>query len=524
MSAAASGTPVSSERELEAVDPRNGRALPPVQASGREEVQAAVRTAREAQESWAQLKQRERERLLEKAARRLLEEREEGLSLVRREIGKTPADALFSEGLGPLDAVRGWKRVLEAAPAGAVSLNPIAFPKKSARIELVPRGVIGIIAPWNFPVSGLYRSVFPALLTGNTVVVKPSEHSPRSSSWFLRVLSEELPSGVVSIVLGAGDVGQALLEQDIDACVFTGSSAVGAVVERQCFERGIACSAEMGGNDAAIVLEDADLPRTAAGLVQWALQNAGQACGAVEVVYVDSRIAEKLVARLVDACRRLQRPVPPESAGSYAPLAFRAQLQRVLAQLEDAKNKGAVVETGGTADGLWLAPTVLSACAPTMTVVSEETFGPVLPIVVVDGPAEATRLVNGGKYGLTASIWTRDLERAEKLASHLDVGVVTINNHAFTGAIPDLPWSGRRASGRGIASSPWSLLTFTRPKTVAIDRSEAPDPFWVPYDQDLEDLGHLLAEAQAGHLAQAYRIPLLLRKRVKAVKAFFGMG
>jgi len=510
--------------DIEGVDPRNLRQLPPVRTSSLEDVKRAVRTAREAQAKWAELGLGERTRLLERAAKRLLTERDEGLAIVRREIGKTPADALFTEALGPLDAVRGWRRVIDSAPAGSVSLSAIAFPKKSARIELVPRGVVAIIAPWNFPVAGLYRSVLPALLLGNAIVVKPSERSPRSSGWFLRILAEVLPHGVVNTLFGDGAVGQALLAEDVDACVFTGSSAVGQVVERHCQERGIACSAEMGGNDAAIVLSDADLPRTTAGIVQWALQNAGQACGAVEVVYADSRIALELSARLTDACRRLKQPSPVEGAGSYAPLAFQAQLDRVLAQLKDARERGAVIETGGSADDLWLQPTVVTGCTPDMELVREETFGPVIPVVSVDGPAEALRHVNSGKYGLTASIWTKDLGRAERLAQRLDVGVVTVNNHAFTGAIPDLPWAGRRASGRGIAGSAWSLSTFARPKAIVVDASDAPDPFWVPYDADLEELGHLLADAQLGRLTRAYKIPLLLRKRVKAVKAFFGMS
>jgi acyl-CoA reductase-like NAD-dependent aldehyde dehydrogenase len=524
MNLAADFADASGSAEIEGLDPRNLRPLPPVRSSSLDEVARAVRTAREAQPKWQELSSADRFRLLERAAKRLLAERDEGLSIVRREIGKTPADALFTEALGPLDALRGWRKVIDHAPAGSVSLSPIAFPKKSARIELTPRGVVGIIAPWNFPVAGLYRSVFPALLLGNAIVVKPSEHSPRSSGWFLRILSEVLPPGTVNVLFGDGAIGEALVMADIDACVFTGSTAVGQLVERRCFDRGIACSAEMGGNDAAIVLNDADLPRTAAGLVQWALQNAGQACGAVEVVYADSRIAEQLVARLTDACRRLKRPVPDEGAGSYAPIAFRAQLERVQAQLTDARERGAVVETGGVADGLWLAPTVLSGCTTDMDIVREETFGPVIPVVSVDGAAEGIRHVNAGKYGLTASIWTRDLARADVLAGRLDVGVVTVNNHAFTGAIPELPWSGRRASGRGIAGSAWSLATFARPKAIVLDGSDSPEPFWVPYDGDLEELGHLLADAQLGRLTRAYKIPLLLRKRVKAVKAFFGIG
>lgn len=508
---------------LQGVDPRNGQRLEPVPVTDSNALREAVSNAKLAQPAWNAVGFAERARVLKKAAKRMLAERRDCLAIVEQEIGKVPADALFTEALGPLDSLLGWIKVIESAPAGKVSLNPLAFPKKEARIELVPRGVVGVLAPWNFPVAGLYRSVFPALLLGNAVVLKPSEHSPRSSAWFARMLQAELPPCVLQLVQGGADVGEALVDAEIDACVFTGSTAVGKKVESRCLERGIAVSAEMGGNDAAIVLHDADLPRTVAGLTHWALQNAGQACGAVEVVYADSRIAKELTDRLADAFRRLQAAPEPGLSGSVAPLAHPAQLDSVIAQLNDAKEKGAEVLCGGTSTGLFLQPTVLGSCSDDMAVVREETFGPVLPVVVVDGAADAVRRVNRGRYGLTASIWTGDYERAEVLAQQLDVGVVTINNHAFTGAIAALPWSGRRDSGRGIANSAWSLLTFSRPKTIVSDRSPGPEPFWVPLDDDLIELGHLLADAQRGRVARAFKIPLLLRKRVAHVKAFFGM-
>lgn len=486
------------------------------------QVEDRVRMAAEARESWAERGLEERHALLKKAAKRLLRSREEIIGICESELGKVRADALFTEGLGPLDALSGWMRVITHASVGKVSLNPIAFPQKSARIELVPRGVVGIIAPWNFPTAGLYRSVFPALLLGNAVVVKPSEHSPRSSGWFLRVLAEELPPGLVQVVSGDGTVGQMLLDTQIDACVFTGSSRVGMLVEQKCFARGIACSAEQGGNDAAIVLEDADLPRTVAGITHWALQNAGQACGAIEVVYAESRIAPQLVERLRDALRRLS--LGDVRQRSLAPLAFAAQRDLVMGQIDDAVQKGAVLETGGRADGNFVEPTLLTGCDESMAVVSEETFGPVIPVVVVDGAADAIRRVNAGKYGLTCSLWTRNVDRARHLARRLDVGTVTINNHALTGAMVELPWSGRRGSGRGVANSAWSLLTFARPQAVLVDLAQGPEPYWLPFDHNLEQLGDVLADAQLGNVTRAYKLPFLLSARKKAIKAFFGMS
>lgn len=485
------------------------------------EVHERVEAARLASKEWAGLGLDERYKRMRRAAKRLLAQRREIIDITGRELGKAEADALFTEGLGPVATLADWKRVIDKAPAGKISLNPLAFPHKSARINLVPRGVIGIIAPWNFPVAGLYRSVLPALLLGNSVVVKPSEHSPQSSGWFLRILAEELPPGVVGVVSGDGTVGNLLLDAAIDGCVFTGSTKVGSEVQKKCDERGLASSVEMGGKDAAIVLSDADLNRTVAGLLQWALQNAGQSCGAVEIVYADSRIAENLRVRLTDAVRRLS--TGPLAKASLAPLATDHQRDVVLQQIEDAVAKGAKLETGGQVEGRFIAPVVLSGCDESMLVISEETFGPVIPIVTVDGPADAIRRVNAGKYGLTCSLWTRDLDRARELAGGLDVGTVTVNNHGLTGAMAELPWSGRRASGRGIANSAWSLLTFARPQAVLVDASTGTEPYWLPYDDALLELGHLLSDAQLGKVARAPKLPLLFSARKKALKSFFGL-
>lgn len=505
---------------LRRVSPLDLRALPPVRAATPSEVDAAVARARAAQAGWASERLSDRMQRLRSAASAMLARRAEIVECVRRETGKTEVDALFTEALGPLETLSGWKRVLASALEERVRLNPLSFPHKRAHYALVPRGVIGVIAPWNYPVAGLYRSVFPALLTGNGVVVKPSEYTPESSAWFVERLAEALPEGLVQVVQGDGRVGAALLNAGIDACVFTGSTETGKRVRVRAAELGIPCSAEMGGNDAAIVLGDCDLPRTVAGLTHWALHNAGQACGAVEMVYADTRIADRLVQALAASFQRLTLGEGGFAEVDVAPLAHRNQLERVEAHVSDALDKGAKLVVGGRrfGRGLGYEPTLLDHCTDRMRVVQEETFGPVLAVVRVDGAADAIRRVNRGRYGLTASIWTRDTARAERLASRLSVGVVTVNNHSLTGAMPQLPWSGTRDSGFGIANSRWSLTTFARPKTVLVDRSSDPDIFWVPVDRRLYELGELLADASLKRFGRAYRIPSLLRGRVRALR------
>jgi acyl-CoA reductase-like NAD-dependent aldehyde dehydrogenase len=458
---------------------------------------------------------------LASAAREMLRRRHEVIALARDEMGKVYIEGLWNEAIGPLDAVRAWARVVRRATRRErVWLNPLSFPRKSAHVDLVPRGVIGVIAPWNFPVAGLYRPTIPALMTGNGLVVKPSEVSPKTSAWLLEQLAAALPEGLVHVVQGDGQVGAALIDAGIDACVFTGSPESGRAVRLQCADRAIPSSIEMGGKDPAIVLADCDLPRTVAGITHWTLSNAGQACGAIEVAYVDDGIADAFIAAMCRAWTRLR--VGPEPFSDVAPLANLRQLEKVRSHVDDARAKGAVVVCGGVcAEGsLQYPPTLLDRCDERMKVIGEETFGPVLAVVRVDGAADAVRRTNASRYGLGASIWTQDIARARRLAERLDVGVVTINDHAFSGAIPALPWSGTRDTGFGVANSAHALSTFVRPRATVVDRAASSELFWMPYDDTLWRIGDILADVQLGRLERVWRLPLLIAQRKKVLRDF----
>jgi acyl-CoA reductase-like NAD-dependent aldehyde dehydrogenase len=510
------GTRVNGEHASASAKPSVDAPLPEALA---ESVQRAVAGCRDAQQHWARQPLDTRIAALQRAAKEMLRRRAEAIELSKSEIGKVETEGLFNEALGPLDTVNGWAKVVRAATSRRhVSLNPVSFPGKSAYVDAIPRGVVGIIAPWNFPIAGLYRSVLPALMTGNGVVLKPSEYTPRASGWLIERLAAELPDGLVQTVEGDGRAGAALVAAGIDACVFTGSTRTGHIVRVQCAERGIPASIEMGGKDAAIVLADCDIARTVAGITSWALGNAGQACRGIEIAYVEQSIANEFIDRLRRAWTRLT----PESV---APLGNKRQLDIVLAQVEDARAKGATVVCGGhrgePRDNLWYPPTVLDGCDEHMAVMHDETFGPVLAVARIEGATEAIRHVNRSQYGLGASIWTRDLDRARRLAERLEVGVVDINNHAFAGAIPSLPCSGNRDSGFAITNGPDSLATFVRPRTTTVDASESPELYWMPYDGALRELGEILADAQVGRVLAAWKLPLLIRKRLKTVRGFF---
>jgi acyl-CoA reductase-like NAD-dependent aldehyde dehydrogenase len=520
-------SPVIRDGKITGACPVDFRPLPTVAVTSDPDLGAVVKAARAVQPRWEALGLDERARLLKRAGRRMLERRQEVLELLHDEAGKTPAEILMSEALGPLQYISDWIKVVRRySRPRKLPINPLAFPGKSGRTEVVPRGVVGIIAPWNYPLANFFKPVFAALLTGNTVVLKPSEYSPRTAAWFAEAMGELIPKSVLACVYGDRQIGQALVRAGINAVTFTGSYASGREVVRLAAEEMIPCSCELGGKDAAIVLSDCALDRTVAGILHWGFHNAGQACGDIERVYVENAIAPQFVEQLADAASRLRVHSGDPATSDVGPVVHAAQLAIVEEHVADALARGATLVCGGrrTGTGLWYEPTVLDHCNHTMKVMTEPTFGPVLPIARVSDPEEAATQSNDCGYGLNASIWSTDRERAGALGKRLEVGTVFINNHALTGAMAAAPWTGVKHTGYGIANSAFALAHYTRPRTTVVDRSAAPDPFWFPVDESLEELGHALADAQLGKIGAALKLPFLIRRRTAEVERFAKPG
>ncbi|MFO0727760.1 MAG: aldehyde dehydrogenase family protein [Myxococcota bacterium] len=497
--------------------------LPKVAITSAAEVSAAVARAKAAQPGWVALGFEARAALLKQAAKRMVERREDVVALMREEVGKYPADVLMSEALAPLDSLLQWigiaKKALAPRPVG---LNPVAFPGKKARVELEPRGVIGVIAPWNFPLAYFMKPLYPALLAGNTVVLKPSELAPRMAEWLTQRLQEFLPSDVVQCVVGGPETGRALIKGGIDGLVFTGSVQTGKEVMRACAEAMIPLSAELGGKDPAIVLPDCNLDRTVAGILHWSFTNAGQSCSSIERIYVHERIADRFVAMLADAASRLATEPREDGSVDIGPLIDEKLLLRVESQVADAVRDGARVLCGGrrTGRGYTYRPTVLDRVHHGMRIAKEEIFGPVVCVIRVPSAEEAIRLANDSSFGLNASVWSENIAEAEKIGARLEAGVVLINNHSVTGAMPALPWSGVKQTGYGIANSAHSFGLFTRPKTYLIDTNKGPDAWWLPMDAALEEMGDRLAEAQLGRVLKAIPVPFLMGGRKKTIERF----
>jgi acyl-CoA reductase-like NAD-dependent aldehyde dehydrogenase len=461
--------------------PASGEPLAAVTATEPSAVAAIVAKARGAQGAWAATPVRERAKLLLAVKDRVLDRAEAIAKAVHAETGKPEVEALLSEVLPTADVVDYWTdSIEELLDATEVELDKMSYPGKTGLIFREARGVVALITPWNYPVALPLRTLLPALLAGNAVVFKPSEVTPRAGKLVCDLFEGILPAGVLELVQGGGDVGAALAEADVDLVVFTGSVATGKKVARACAERVSPCALELGGKDAAIVLEDANLDRAVSGIVWGALTNAGQNCASVERVYVEATVAQRFIDKVVAEVKTLRPGV------ELGPLTTLAQKDTAVGHIAAAKAAGAKVLVEGEVDGLKLPATVVQVENDDSALMRDETFGPVIPIAIVKSADEAIQRANASRFGLTASLWTKNIRRAEELAHKLRAGVVTINNHAFTGALPAAPWSGQGETGYGITNSPLALDGLTRPRFVLTDRSgKKRELWWYPYTANL---------------------------------------
>ncbi len=501
--------------------PLDGEPLEAVEPTPLPRIAELTRAAREAQKAWAERGPAERAQVVGGVKDRVLDRAEAIAKMLHEELGKPETESMLAEVLPSADVVDFWCRSIEEMLEPTdVELDAVSYPGKRGSVRREPRGVVAVIMPWNFPVALPLRTIVPALLAGNAVVFKPSEISPRAGQAVADLFEGLLPKGVFSLVQGGAEAGAALCEADVDLVVFTGSVRSGRKVAHACAERLIPCSLELGGKDAAIVLDDAKLDRAARGVVWGAMANAGQNCAAIERVYVEKKIADAFCKEVTAVAKELR------FKQDYGPLATEAQRKIVEAHVEDAKKTdGAQVLCGGDKldEGYGYAPTVMRLETDDTSLMREETFGPVLPIRVVADEEEAIKLANDSKYGLTASVWTKDVARGQRVAERLRAGVVTINNHAFTGALPQAPWSGFGETGYGVTNSPFALEALTRPRFVLVDKNRAlREVWWYPYTPVLHTIALSFTKLRSGTTSLFEKISALFALLKALPKRLFG--
>ena len=473
---------------------------------------AAVAQTRSAAAAWAAKTATQRAAALRAVGKKILGQADELAQIVHRETGKPLAEAYSADVLNVADLFGYWcdrgPSILAPRPGRIPKLE---MPGKRAEVQRVARGVVAIIAPWNFPVAIPMRGMVPALLAGNGVVLKASEHTPESGRWLVQRLREEL-GPIVACLEGAGEAGAALIEAQPDLVLFTGSTLTGRKVAVACAERGIAFDCELGGKDCAVVLDDANVQRAAAGIAWGIVNNAGQNCASVERVAVHEAIADTFVPALV---KRLE-----QTTTDVKELVTADQKALVRGHLLDAADRGGKVLCGGLPDDpeAVIPPTLIGDLPSDAAAWRDESFGPIAVLTICSDDDALVAAANDSQFGLGASVWTADTDRGLRIADQLDTGMVWINNHAFTGAVPDLPWVGTGNSGGGITNSPDALVHMTRPKMVLVDRNSKFEPWWYPYGDSMVALMKAVVKKQRdGGFGTLFATLGALNRRMKDV-------
>ncbi len=454
--------------------PWTGAPLAELPQSSPDDVAVAVARARTAQRVWAERDVRDRARVLRRLHDLVLEQQSQALDLVQKESGKARIHA-FEELADVAFNARWYARVGRRLLATERHAGMIPVLTK-VREHHEPWGVVGIVAPWNYPLTLAVSDALPALLAGNAVVLKPDTQTALTALWVAERLAEAgLPEDLFLVVLGDGPVVGSALVDAADFVCFTGSTATGRQVAQRAAARLVPASLELGGKNAAYVAEDADLARAAEGLVRDCFTGAGQLCVSMERLLVHEKVADRFLDLFTDRVRRLRLSAALDFSGDVGSLISRAQLDKVQGHVEDAVASGARVLVGGRprpeVGPLFFEPTVLEGVTPAARCFGEETFGPVVAVQRVASDAEALAIANDTPYGLNAAVWTKDLRRGSLLARRIEAGSVSVNESyiASWGSVAS-PIGGHKQSGLGRRHGAAGLLRFTQPKTVAVQR------------------------------------------------------
>ena len=463
-------------------NPANGEVWAEVSDGVRKDAKKAIEVAAAAQAEWAALPHSQRAGFLLKAADILEKRQMDFVNALIDEGGAWIGKGMFESGYVP--------GIFRAAAAAVYQMNGEILPSEHGKVSMVvrqPLGVVSVISPWNFPLLLSARGLAVALAVGNAVVLKPSEETPVSGGLMIAELFEEagLPAGVFNVITcsreNVVEVGDELVTHpQVGGISFTGSTAVGRQIAARAGGLLKKACVELGGKDALIILEDADMERALNAATFGAFMHQGQICMSVERIIIDESIADEFTGRFVEKVKTLNVGDPREMPNVIGPIINRRQLDRIHGQVTEAVEQGARLLAGGTHEQLFYRPTVLGDVRPEMRVFREETFGPVAPITTVKGVDEAVALANDSEYGLSAGIITRDEEKGFAVARRLQTGMAHVNCSSVNDE-PHVPFGGVKSSGVGRHGGMASVEAFTESRWLTLERGgrHFPPPFVV---------------------------------------------
>lgn len=517
---------IETDRKLVSENPATLESVGEVSLATPELCRTAILAAKDAFPAWRWLDPREKRAILKRAENILARRASEAARLIAMEKGSPYPESLSVEVFGALQSLNyyGQNQGRLLRPGRAGHHTPLFF-NKSGSFHFHPLGPTLIISPWNFPFLIPVCDILSALTGGNTVVLRPSTTTPLIALFIGEIFVEAgLPPGVLNVVVCRVPEAEAMIvDRDIQTVMFTGSVGVGKRVVELCSRNLTNLALELGGKDPMVVLEDADLERAARGAVWTAFMNCGQSCGSIERVYVAREVADAFTARVVELARGVRVGNPLDEGVDMGPMATAGQLKVVEEHIADAREKGASVPVGGGRvaglAGHFIEPTVLTGVDHTMRCMTEETFGPTLPIMPFGNDDEAVALANDSDYGLTASVWTRDRKRAAWFADRLEAGSVTVNDHMYSFVEPRAIWGGIKQTGMGRSHGPFGLHELVNIKYVGMDffRKKA-QTWWFPYDRSLAGIMEKAVALFHGRSRRArFRAALGLRKEWRRI-------
>ncbi len=450
---------------LQVLNPATEEVIGMVPQASKTQLDNAVAAAATAFQTWKNTSHQERKNLIATVADTIESYSEELANIIVQEQGK-PLDLARMEVGGTV----AWTRYASAMDVPVQVIEE----SESKRIEIhhKPIGVVASITPWNWPLMIAAWHIMPALRAGNTVVIKPSEYTSVNTLRLIQIMNEVLPEGVINVVAGGAEIGHAMsAHPSINKIIFTGSTATGQKIMKEAACNLKRITLELGGNDAGIVLPDSDIDAIAQGLFQTAFINMGQTCAALKRLYVHDSQYDEVCEKLAVIARQQVVGNGADSGVTFGPLQNEKQRNIVSELVEDAKQQGAYVWAGGELPdgaGFFYPPTIVSNVTNGHRIVDEEQFGPVLPIIRYSTIEEAIQLANDSSVGLGGSVWSSDIEKAQKVAQQLECGTVWINNHAEV--LPHVPFGGVKMSGMGVEFGMEGLLENTVPQVVSINK------------------------------------------------------
>lgn len=479
-------------QEIEVINPKNKEKLYTIQESSEDQIKQAFKQAAEAQKKIASLTVEQRVKEVDKLAAYILKNKESIMERLIQETGKTKFDALSTEIFEVLHGINYFRKAAPKMLKPQKKHTPLMLMGKKSWVEYQPLGTVFIIAPWNYPLVQCFTPSIMAFLAGNAVIFKPSELTPLKGLYEQIIKESGFMANAIQVLYGTKITGQKIIDQRPDKVHFTGSVRGGKEIMKQAAEQLIPVELELGGKDPALVFDDVNIDKTVHGVIWGAFTNTGQSCTSIERLYVQESIYTEFVKDLVDKTNKLTTiENSPNGHVEVGYMTSEAQIIKIEEQIKDAVSKGANILTGGKreAGSMFFPPTLIENVTHDMLLGNEETFGPVLAIMKFKNEQDAIEKANDSIYGLSASVWSKDLNRAKRVASQLITGNVSVNNHMLTEGNPALPFGGIKNSGIGRSKGVEGLHSFTNIKSlIASGQNKTIEPHWYRHTESKYNL------------------------------------